>query len=87
MTFLKALEVANEKSHLVNVLKSHEAVLSEIIIAPSDKIEFEQFKKLYIETLDAQEAVVPFMQSDLIVLGVFDKHRILKEGILLISEI
>lgn len=87
MTFQNALEVANEKSHLINVLKFHGAILSEIIIALSNSIEFERFKKIYIQTLNAQRAIVPFMQSDLIVLGVFDMHRIQKEGILIVSEI
>lgn len=87
MTFVEALNIANQKEDLVNKLISNNAILSEVIIAPTDLAEFEEFKQSYIQTLDAQKAVIPFIKSDLMVLGVFDKHRIKKEGILLIREL
>lgn len=87
MTFKEALAIANQKSNLVGTVNSEGATLDEIIIAPSNPTEFAQFEKLYNETLDAQKSIVPFMQSDLIVLGVFDKYRIRKENIILVSEV
>ena len=87
MTFTEALHIADSKSHLIRNHIFNGAILDEVIIAPKDKQEYEQFTKIYIQTLDAQKAILPYIQSDLIVLGVFDKYRIRKEGLLIISEI
>lgn len=87
MTFIEALNIANQKEALVNRLTSNNATLNEIIIAPTDPDEFAKFKQSYIQTLDAQRSIAPFIKSDLMVLGVFDKLRIKEQGILLIKEL
>lgn len=87
MTFKEALSVANTKLELVGKLSMKGAILSEVIIVPSDPHEFTCFKKLYTNSLNAQESIVPFINSDVIVLGVFDKFRIPNEGVFLFSEI
>lgn len=87
MTFVEALNIANQKEALVNRLTSNNAILNEVIIAPTDPNEFAKFKQSYIHTLDAQRSIAPFIKSDLMVLGVFDKLRIKKEGILLMKEL
>ena len=87
MTFAEAINIANKKESLVNRLTSNNVTLNEIIIAPTDPDEFAKFIQSYIQTLDAQISIVPFIKSDLMVLGVFDKTRIKDEGILLIKEV
>lgn len=87
MKFLEALVVANEKEQLVGKLKMNGATLDEIIIVPSDVEEYQSFIKAYTHTLNAQQSIVPYMESDVIVLGVFDKKRIRQENVLAISEI
>ena len=87
MTYVEALKLAKQKESLVNQLTSHNAILNEVIIAPTNREEFEKFRAIYCQTLNAQESIMPFILSDLMVLGVFDKHRIKSEGILLIDQI
>lgn len=87
MTFQEALKVANEKECLVNKLSLNNATLNEVLIAPTDPEEFAIFTQHYQQTLDAQKSIMPFIQSNLIVLGVFDKHRIIHEGIFLTKEL
>lgn len=87
MKFKEALLVANEKEKLVKQLKFNGATLDEVLIAPTNPDEFSKFEKSYVDTLNAEAAIVPFMQSDLKVIGVFDKHLIRKENIVIFSEI
>ena len=87
MNFHQSLDVANKKEQLVGHLKKNGAVLDEVIIAPTDDEKYQGFIKAYVDTLDAQRAIAPYIKSDVIVLGVFDKYRIRRDNLLSISEI
>ena len=87
MKLKEAMQVAKQKETLIRTHQYKGAVLDEVIIAPSDPTKFENFARLYVCNLNAQEALVPFINDDLIVIGVFDKARILKEGVFIFSKI
>ena len=87
MNFNEALEDVNQKKELVGKLQQNGAILDELIIAPSNSEDYRHFIKTYIDTLNAQQAIIPYIQSDVIVLGVFDKKRIYQDNALIISEI
>lgn len=87
MKFLEALAVANQKEKLIGKLIKNGATLDEVIIAPSKVEDYQLFIKNYIDTLDAQKSIAPYIESDVSVLGVFDKIRIRQDNALLISEI
>ena len=87
MKFFEALTVVNQKVHLIGKLRQNGAILDEIIIAPSQGEEYDNFIQTYIDSLDAQKSIAPYIQSDVVVLGVFDKSRITHENTLIISEI
>lgn len=87
MKFFDALVVANRKAKLVGKLKQNGATLDDVIIAPSNAEDYQCFINSYIDTLDAQKSIAPYIESDVIVLGVFDKIRIRRENALVLSEI
>lgn len=87
MRFFEALAVANQKEKLIGKLEKNGAILDEVIIAPSNAEDYQHFISSYIDTLDAQKSIVPYIESDVIVVGVFDKLRICQENTIVISEI
>ena len=87
MKLKEAMQVAKQKETLIGTHQYKGAVLDEVIIAPSEANKFKRFEQLYVCNLNAQEALVPFINDDLIVIGVFDKSRILKEGVFIFSKI
>ena len=87
MNLEEAMQIAKKKEVLIRTYKYKGAVLDEVIIAPSDTSKFERFRQLYMRNLNAQEALIPFINDDVIVIGVFDKARILNEGFLIFSDI
>lgn len=87
MTFEDALLKAKEKQALVGKHVVKGAVLDEVLIAPVDAVSFEDFKRVYINTLDPYKAIAPYINQDCFIIGVFDKFRIRKENLLLTAEI
>lgn len=87
MKFFEALVVANQKEELIGKLIINGATLDEVIIAPSNAIDYQRFITSYIDTLDAQKSIAPYIEADVKVLGVFDKIRIRQDNAFLISEI
>lgn len=87
MRFFEALAVANQKEKLIGKLEKNGAILDEVIIAPSNAEDYQHLISSYIDTLDAQKSIVPYIESDVIVVGVFDKLRIRQENTIVISEI
>lgn len=86
MDFFEAVKLAASKSGLIGK-KANGATLDEIIIVPTSINEFEAFKRSYAQTLNAQRSIAPFMGCDVAVMGVFDKSRIRKEGLVIISAL
>lgn len=86
MEFLEAVKLADSKSGLIGQ-KTYGATLDEIIIAPTSINELEAFKNLYVQTLNAQHSILPFMGCDVSVMGVYDKSRIRQIGAVILSDL
>lgn len=87
MTFKEALILANQKKELIGNLTKSGATLDEVLIAPTNPTSFDDFKLAYVNSLNPHEAIVPYIDQDCFVVGVFDKYRIRQENIIIISEI
>lgn len=59
------------------------ANIDDLIIVPTDIALKRQFEKLYISSLDAQAALVPFLDKDVDIMVFFDKHKIRSQNIIL----
>ena len=75
MNYNEATKIADANKHLIGK-KWKGATIDEIIIAPKDSSSWDEFMKLYFSTLDACQAVLPFINEDVDVLVVCDKRRI-----------
>lgn len=86
MNFIEAMKVADANQHLIG--KSWKgATIEEIIIVPTDPIQSEEFSRMYIQTLDAQQSIVPYMNSDVDVFVVCDKQQIRTQKFLICTSI
>ena len=75
MDFFNAVKLAEANEHLVGkVVKG--ATIDEIIIMPTDEEEQKAYWQYFVQYLDAQRAIVPFMTSDVEVFALFDKGSI-----------
>lgn len=86
MNFKEALIEVNTKQNLIGQ-NYQGAILDEIIIAPSEPYSFEKFKCLYLEGMNAQQAITPFLNEDVMILGIYNKDKIKKNGIFLFKEL
>jgi len=86
MTFDDAIIIANERAKMIGSFRNG-ARLDEIIIAPTNPGELNAFKLNYISTLNAKTSILPYINSDVSVCGVYDKHRIRLENCLIITEL
>lgn len=75
MNFLDAVKLAKSNEHLVGK-KYLNGRIDEVIIVPTDKTEFDEYKRNYRLTHNAQKAIVPYMESDVEVLLLFNKQLI-----------
>jgi len=80
MTFKDALELANNNKNIIGK-KLNGATVDDIIIHPVNEKQFEEFLKSYTLSLNAQKAVLPYLDFDLSVSVVLDKHRISKQSV------
>ncbi|OAD45605.1 hypothetical protein [Polaribacter atrinae] len=80
MTYQEAQKLKTNNSHIVG-LKFNEEVIEEIIIRPTSFDQFQEFLKIYSDTLDAEESILGFTNEDLIVSVVFNKVESLESGI------
>ena len=80
MTFKEALELANNNKNIIGK-KINGATIDEIIIHPINGKQLEEFSKSYVQCLNSQKAVLPYMDSDLGVSVVLDKHRISTQSV------
>ena len=66
MEFFKAVKIAQANKHLIGK-KLKDKTIDEIIIMPTNANSQNEFLKRYIQTLNAQESIVPFMNDDVVV--------------------
>lgn len=79
MTFEEALKVVDDNKQLIGK-RYCGAVIDEFLIVPTNPEQYKNYYNLYIQTLNAQASVVPFINCDLDILVVCDKKRITQEG-------
>lgn len=82
MNFLKAVKIADANGHLIGK-SMNGCFVDEIIIMPTSDEEQGRFQTRYIRCLNPQEAITPFITSDVEVYALFDKRRIRTEGVFL----
>ena len=80
MKYLEAFKIADANKHLVGKVWNND-VIDEILIAPTDPKERNDFERRYVQTLDAHESIIPFMSSDVEVIIVFNKKMIREIGL------
>lgn len=80
MEYNKALKVLANNKHLIGKMDKG-ATIDELILVPTNSNLTESFLKLYLQTLDGNKAIIPFLNVDVDVVAVFDKKRIVGQGI------
>ncbi len=86
MKFTEAVKMADKFKHLIG-RKYKGSKLDEIIVVPTDCCELEKFEKMYINTLDAQKSITPFVDSEVRIVAVFDKRQIRQNNLFIYTPI
>ncbi len=86
MTFQEALFLANDSEKLVGT-KFNGETIEEVLIVPTDKVLHDKFFKEYCSTLNAQAAILPFMDSDVEVVALFKKSYIHQGGAIITTNV
>lgn len=82
MTFNEALKLIKDNRNLIGrIVKG--APMDEFVVVPTNPESKAKFEKIYIQTLDAQKAIAPFLSEDVIVRIVCDKKEIRDDNIIL----
>lgn len=80
MNFIEAIEIAKHKSTLIGSnIGGH--ILDDILVVPTNPSELKQFQQLFLETLDPYKSIAPFMNTDVKVIGIFNKQLIREQNI------
>ncbi len=82
MNFINAVEIAERNSHLIG-MSYNGGIIDEIVIVPTNLIEFQNFKTEYIKTLNPQRSIASYMESDVEIFAIIDKKRIRTENVFL----
>ncbi|MEO7046398.1 MAG: hypothetical protein ABI091_13895, partial [Ferruginibacter sp.] len=53
----------------------------ELVLFPTNSKITEKFLKSYISTMDSEKAILPFTGTDVDVVAIFDKSRIMERGL------
>lgn len=77
MTYKEAVQIKENNEHLIGQIYRGSEI-EEIIIQPTNPQEFQLFKSHYIRSLNSNEAIQPFINSDVFVAAVFKRAEILK---------
>ena len=75
MNFNEATELKNKNEHLIGQ-KYRGGTIEELIIRPTNEKEFDVFLKSYLRTLNAENSIQPFLNSNLTVDAVCDRAKI-----------
>ena len=86
MKYLDAVRIVEANKHLIGK-KWDGATVDEIIVAPTDSEVYAEFEKLYFQTLDAQQSIIPFINTDVEVFIVCDKERMRTQALFVYSSI
>ena len=86
MDFLDAVKIAEANQHLIGK-EWKDATIDDIIIVPTNHNQWADFERLYIQTLNAQKAIVPFINSDVDIFVVFNKGHIRTQNLFRFTSI
>ena len=75
MEFLKAVKIADENKHLVGKIVNGMKI-DEILIVPTNSEEYKEYMSIYLRTFNAQQSIVPFIDSDVQIRLLGNKHLI-----------
>ena len=80
MKYKEALEIVNGNINLIGK-ETNIGLIDEIVIYPTDENLKEEFKKIYIKTGNANEAINPFINEDVEISAIINKKMIIKQKI------
>jgi len=86
MNYTEALSEKNRLHGLIGISRDGGRI-DDILIAPVSNKDFEVFAERYILTLDSEYATAPFINSDLRLIIVIDRHRIPTQSIFFQTDI
>ena len=75
MKFLEAVKIADENEYLVGIVVNGMKI-DEILIVPTNSEEYKEYMSIYLRTFNAQQSIVPFMDSDVQIRLLGDEHLI-----------
>ncbi len=81
MNFSEAKKIVDANQHLIGK-QWKGAIIDEIIIAPTDFSLRDLFNRIYLQTLNAQQSIKPFINSDVDVVVICNKKAIDDKGIM-----
>jgi len=87
MDFQKAIEIKEKNQHLLGMESPKGGTIDEIILVPTNGVYANQFQINYIQCLDGDLAIAPFIGQDVNILVVVDKYRINTESIFLFTDL
>lgn len=80
MEYNEALQFVEKNLHLIGK-KDKGATIEELILVPTNAALRDDFLKLYLRTLDGNLAIQPYIGADVDIVAVFDKKRIVSQGV------
>lgn len=86
MKYKEALEIVNDNISLIGK-KTNIGLIDEIIIYPTDENLKEEFKKIYIKTGNANDAINPFINEDVEISAIINKKMIIRQKIFFSSNL
>jgi len=75
MEFEKALNLKKRNNHLLGK-KVDSSTIDELILVPTDQASADKYLKAYIQLLDGDKSINPFIGEDVEIFAVFDKRNI-----------
>lgn len=80
MNYKKALELKNKNQHLIGQ-NYNGTIIDDLILMPIDDDIAKKVRNRYIISLNSEEAIYPFTNTDLDVVAVCDQYRIKTKAI------
>lgn len=87
MRFDEALKVIENNNHRIGLKTEKGGIIDELIIVPTDVNEREAVIRSYLFDFNAQKAIAPFFNSEVEVIAVIDKEKIVSHGVFLYQSI
>ena len=86
MTYQEAIELINRKQSLIGTRNSQGFNIGALIVVPANETEREKFFSSYIFTHNAENAIRPYIESDLEVWAI-DTEYLLKANVIFYEKL